>query len=103
MSGFQDQFDFSALKSRAPAALTVIHADKEYLQCARITADRTMTFIVFKKGGEFFLHAQNTALGSFSRDTCNDQNFIMRADDVNRILKSLGWGRMSRPSNPIPG
>jgi hypothetical protein len=88
-----DRFDFSGLKSYAPTGLRVIAADSGYLQLERVTAARTMIFILLKESGEFRLHARNQAYGQFGRDFCNDANLVMRSNEIGRILRSLGYSR----------
>lgn len=90
-----DQFDFSGLGFLAPSGLSILHA-LDYLMVCQKKRARTLYFIIYKKGGRFYLHARSRHIGQFSRDHCSAENLVASNDELQPILEKLGWGKPAK-------
>lgn len=95
-----DPFDFRGLATHPPSGLRVIDADEKHFHATRTTASGEKHFFIIKRGDRFELYSQTGHLGAVGLEALNDSHRIIVADELNRILTLLGYGRTPRPRRP---
>jgi hypothetical protein len=87
-----DRFNFAALGADTPKGWRVREC-KWYLHLERQTATQNKHFILMRMGGEFHLYQWNSSFTNWPNplENCTPDNFVMRSDDLQRMLKLLGY------------